>query len=176
MWPKLSNIHKDIVAGIKSTDPIAASKLNCFVRVISGADNGLIMSSNPDWKLFSAAGIAEASFYGDSNRSGAVGMDWFGKPVYAADTGKNKTDVPFKPSPIVTAINVKEGKDQISRHCDLKLTAFTLAQVETLQTYLMEPGYSLLIEYGWNTSDGVSGLIPLKASTIVSEFISEPTV
>ena len=169
MWPKLSNINGDIVTRIKSTDPIAASKLNCFVRVISGANNGLVMSSNPDWKLFSAAGIAEASFYGDSNRSGTIGMDWFGKPVYAADTGKNKTDVAFKPSPIVTAINVKEGKDQISRHCDLKITAYTLAQVETLQTYLMEPGYSLLIEYGWNTSDGVSGLIPLNASTIVSD-------
>ena len=169
MWPKLSNINGDIVTRIKSTDPIAASKLNCFVRVISGANNGLVMSSNPDWKLFSAAGIAEASFYGDSNRSGTIGMDWFGKPVYAADTGKNKTDVAFKPSPIVTAINVKEGKDQISRHCDLKITAYTLAQVETLQTYLMEPGYSLLIEYGWNTSDGVSGLIPLKESTIVSD-------
>ena len=62
MWPKLSKINGDIVTRIKSTDPIAASKLNCFVRVISGANNGLVMSSNPDWKLFSAAGIAEASF------------------------------------------------------------------------------------------------------------------
>jgi hypothetical protein len=167
MWPKLTNIDKDIVERIKSTDPIAASKLNCFVRVISGAGSGLVMSSNPNWKLFSAAGIAEASFYGDSNRSGAIGMDWNGKPVYAIDGGT--LDTPYKPSPIVTSVNVKEGKDQISRHCDLKLTVFTLAQVETLQAYLMEPGYSLLIEYGWNTDDGVSGLIPLNASTIVSD-------
>lgn len=167
MWPKLSNIESVIVEKIKSTNPIAASKLNCFVRVISGAGSGLVMSSNPNWKLFSAAGVAEASFYGDSNRSGTIGMNWDGKPVYAIDG--EKLDTPYKPSPIVTSVSVKEGKDQISRHCDLKLTVFTLSQVETLQAYLMEPGYSLLIEYGWNTEDGVSGLIPLNASTIVSD-------
>jgi len=167
MWPQLTNINPKIVERIKQTDSIETSKLNCFVRIISGAGNGLVMSSNPDWKLFTAAGAAQASFYGDSTHSGAIGMSWDGKPVYAIDP--TVLDTPYKPSPIVTAINVKEGKDQISRHCDLKLTAFTLAQVETLQAYLMEPGYSLLIEYGWNTDNGVSGLIPLDPSTIVSD-------
>lgn len=167
MFPQLTDIDSTIVKQIKSTNTIATSQLNCFVRIISGAGRGLIMSSNPDWKLFGAAGMSEASFYGDQNGSGAMGVDWAGKPVYALSA--SSIDVPFKPSPIVTAINVKEGKDQISRHCDLKLTAFTLAQVEKLQSYFMEPGYSLLIEYGWNTADGVSGLIPLNASTIVSD-------
>ena len=91
MWPKLSNIESVIVEKIKSTDPIAASKLNCFVRVISGAGSGLVMSSNPNWKLFSAAGVAEASFYGDANRSGTIGMNWDGKPVYAIDGSKLDT-------------------------------------------------------------------------------------
>ena len=141
MWPQLTNINPEIVNRIKQTDSIETSKLNCFVRIISGAGAGLVMSSNPDWKLFSAAGMAEASFYGDSTRSGTIGMSWDGKPVYSFDT--TILDTQYKPSPIVTSINVKEGKDQISRHCDLKLTVFTLAQVETLQAYLMEPGYSL---------------------------------
>jgi hypothetical protein len=167
MWPQLTNIEPIIVKKIKETDSIETSKLNCFVRIISGTGNGLIMSSNPDWKLFSAAGISNPSFYGDGNSSGTIGMDWFNRPVYADVS--SSIDVPYKPSPIVTAINVKEGKDQISRHCDLKLTAFTLAQVETLQAYIMEPGHSLLIEYGWNTNFGVSGLIPLNANTIVSD-------
>ncbi len=166
MFPKLTNINDKIVASIKSKDTIEASKLNCFVRVISGAGNGLIMTSNPNWKLFSAAGVSEPSFYGDSNGSGVIGMDWLDKPVYAK---RGDGDIPFKPSPIVTAINVKEGKDQISRHCDLKITAYTLSQVELLQTYLMEPGYSLFIEYGWNTDLGVKGLIPINFRTIVSD-------
>jgi len=166
MFPKLTNINDKIVESIKSKDTIEASKLNCFVRVISGAGNGLIMTSNPNWKLFSAAGVSEPSFYGDSNGSGVIGMDWLDKPVYAK---RGDGDIPFKPSPIVTAINVKEGKDQISRHCDLKITAYTLSQVELLQTYLMEPGYSLFIEYGWNTDLGVKGLIPINFRTIVSD-------
>ena len=168
MFPKLTNIEPIISTSIKSNDSIEASKLNCFVRVISGAAEGLIMTSNPNWKLFSAAGVAEPSFYGDSAGSGAIGMNWGGKPVYAVQ--KSRTgDIPFKPSPVITAINVKEGKDQISRHCDLKITAYTLSQVELLQMYLMEPGYSLFIEYGWNTDLGVSGLIPLTYRTIVSD-------
>jgi len=168
MFPKLTNIESKIVESIKSKDTIHASQLNCFIRVISGAAEGLIMTSNPNWKLFSAAGVAEPSFYGDSVGSGAIGMNWGGKPVYAAQKS-TIGDIPLKPSPVITAINVKEGKDQISRHCDLKITAYTLSQVELLQMYLMEPGYSLFIEYGWNTDLGVSGLIPLTYRTIVSD-------
>jgi hypothetical protein len=33
----------------------------------------------------------------------------------------------------------------------------------------MEPGYSLFIEYGWNTDLGVGGLIPMNAKTIVDD-------
>jgi len=167
MWPQLTNIEDKIVTKIKKIDSIETSKLNCFVRIISGTGDGLIMSSNPDWKLFSAAGVNEASFYGDSDGSGTIGMDWNGKPVYAK--AQSSIDVPLKPSPIVTAINIKEGKDQISRQCDIKITAFTLAQVEKLQSYLMEPGHSLLIEYGWNTADGVSGLLGINPSTLVAD-------
>jgi hypothetical protein len=168
MFPKLTNIDPIISASIKSKDSIEASKLNCFVRIISGAGTGLIMTSNPDWKLFAAAGLTEPTFYGDSVGSGTIGIDWFKRPVYAS-TSNNIGDIPFKPSPVITAINVKEGKDQISRHCDIKITAYTLAQVEVLQTYIMEPGYSLFIEYGWNTDLGVGGLIPMNAKTIVDD-------
>jgi len=168
MFPKLTNIDPIISASIKSKDSIEASKLNCFVRIISGAGTGLIMTSNPDWKLFAAAGLTEPTFYGDSVGSGTIGVNWATQAVYAS-TSNNIGDIPFKPSPIVTAINVKEGKDQISRHCDLKITAYTLAQVEVLQTYLMEPGYTLFIEYGWNTDLGVSGLISTNARTIVDD-------
>ena len=168
MFPKLTNIEDKIANSIKSKNTTEASKLNCFVRIISGVANGLIMTSNPDWKLFGAAGVTEPTFYGDANGSGTIGVDWFLKPIYASQNSKIG-DIAFKPSPIVTAINVKEGKDQISRHCDLKITAYTLSQVEVIQSYLMEPGYSLFIEYGWNTNLGVGGLIPIKFNTIVSD-------
>lgn len=168
MWPKLSSIDSTIVNKIKNTTPEEYSGLNCFVRVISGTSSGLIMVSNPDWGLFSAAGQS-AGLYGNQDRSGTVGVDWDGNAVNVADV--NTIDVPFKPSPIVTSIDVKEGKDQISRHCDLKFTAFTLGQVELIQKYFMEPGHSVVVEWGWNTPNGVSGLLPIndKLVTTVGE-------
>ena len=56
MWPKLSNINKDIHDKITNRNNLEASKLNCWVRLFSGVGDGLIMVSNPDTKLFAAAG------------------------------------------------------------------------------------------------------------------------
>lgn len=190
MWPKLSNINETIFQKIVATPSLEYSKYNCFARIISGVGvsyakldketktkivqpgkGGLIMVSNPDWSLFQAAGQTGPSFYGTPDRSGTIGVDWFGNAVNTSES--TELDVPFKPSPVVTAINSKEGKDQISRHCDVKITAYTLAQVELIQKYLMEPGYSLLIEWGWNTPEGVSGLVPLSPTTNIVSLIGE---
>jgi len=190
MWPKLSNINETIFQKIVATPSLEYSKYNCFARIISGVGvsyaktdketgtkivqpgkGGLIMVSNPDWGLFQAAGQSGPSFYGTPDRSGTIGVDWFGNAVNTSES--TEVDVPFKPSPVLTAINSKEGKDQISRHCDIKITAYTLAQVELIQKYLMEPGYSLLIEWGWNTPEGVSGLVPLFPTTKIVSLIGE---
>ena len=157
MFPRLTAIESVIVDKIKNTSLLDYSRLNVFVRLISGTGDGCIMISNPDWKLFEATGLNGASFYGNADRSGTIGVDWNGKPINVSNTEIG--DIPFKPSPIVTAINIKEGKDQISRHADLKITAFTLGQVELIQKYFMEPGHSLNLEYGWNTANAYSGLI-----------------
>lgn len=188
MYPKLSNINATIFKKITQTPVLDYSKLNCFVRIISGVGvklpkfsketkkqiepgkGGLVMISNPDFPLFQAAGVGP-SIYGSTERSGTIGVDWYGNAVNTSEA--SEIDVPFKPSPVVTSINSKEGKDQISRHLDLKITAFTLAQVELIQKYLMEPGYSLSIEWGWNTPVGVSGLIPLQPSNQIVKTIGE---
>jgi hypothetical protein len=172
MFPRLTNIEPEIAKRIKNTTTNEYGKLNCFVRLISGTGNGLILISNPDWKLFEAAGTQGGfTMYGTPDRSGTVGVSWFGKAVNPNDDDVN--DVPFKPSPIVTSINIKEGKDQISRHCDIKFTAFTMAQAEMLQKYFMEPGHSLCIEYGWNTNDGYSGLIDVSEPNSIPYLVGK---
>ena len=175
MFPRLTNIESNIASKIKNTSTLSYGKLNCFVRLISGTGDGLIMVSNPDWKLFEAAGARGGfTLYGGPDRSGTVGIDWKGKPVNTNDnTSGQIIDTPFKPTPIVTSINIKEGKDQISRHCDLKFTAFTLAQVELLQKYFMEPGHSLCVEYGWNTAEGYSGLVSVAQPNSLPAIIGE---
>lgn len=157
MFPKLSNIHQGSLETIKEySNPAKASELSSYIRVFSGAIKGelqgLILQSNTDAKLLRAAGEGLTTLYGDSQSSGIMGVTWDDKPVES-----NSSRV-LRPSPIVTGFNVKEGQDQISRQATLQITAFTLEQMEDVQDYFLEPGYSLFIEWGWNTIDGVRGL------------------
>jgi hypothetical protein len=158
MWPKLTNIEPNIASKIKSYgDSMEASKLNAWIRVFSGAivgsNQGLIMQSNDsDFKLFKAAGDTNPTIYGGLQSSGVLGKDWNGNAVETA-LGRR-----LRPSPIITSFSVKEGKDQISRQATLEIKAFSLEQMEMIQSYFLEPGYSLYIEWGWNTTDGVRNI------------------
>ena len=150
--------------GLKNT-----SKLNTWVKAISGAKsktdtgNGMVLQSIQDWEIFNIAGGDRGvkSYYGniDTNapRSGTIGVNLDGKPI---ETNTATTDRLLRPSPIISGLEIKEGQDQISRECTLSIKCFTLAQLEIIQTYFMEPGYTLYIEYGWNTPN-LKGPIPL---------------
>jgi hypothetical protein len=133
--------------------------------------NGLILSSGNTADIFKAVGENKQSAYGDSRTSGDIGVSWdnliIPSSIIAADASS------LRPSPIVTGIEVKEGKDQISRECTLHLKAFSLAQMQAIQTYFLEPGYSLCIEYGWNTVNGLKQLVDTKTKTagILSQLV-----
>ena len=166
MWPKLSNINKDIHDKITNRNNLEASKLNCWVRLFSGVGDGLIMVSNPDTQLFAAAG--EGGIYGfagagkEAGFSGTLGSTWgkieageFKPGAHLSPEGGRS----LRPSPLVTSLEFSEGEDQISRSGKISLKVFSLEQMELIQEYFMEPGYNLFIEWGWNTPEGVSGLI-----------------
>lgn len=159
MWPTISNIDSGIAEKIKSypNDLSKASNLTSWIRVFSGAKygnyNGLIMQSNTNWKLLKAAGEGGSSLYGSTEQSGTLGVDWEGKSV---NTSNGRT---LRPSPVITSFNSKEGKDQISRTCDFSITCFSLEQLDYLQTYFMEPGYSIAVEWGWNTPNSYGSII-----------------
>ena len=83
MWPILSNIENPIYTKMKSraNDKLVKdnSKLNCWIRVISGAKtstdgNGLIMQSNEAWGNF-----------GDTDNNG----NYYGGPMTGGDLGTN---------------------------------------------------------------------------------------
>jgi len=151
----LTQINDKIYKKIRGRNNSSLSNLSTFIRVFSGANNGLIIESNPDWQLFNAAGQSNASVYGShSAGSGTIGVTWGDKNAIQATTG-----APAKPRPTITLFNVKEGQDQISKEANLNITAFSIEQLELIQQYFMEPGYSLFVEWGWNTEKGVGGLI-----------------
>jgi hypothetical protein len=147
MWPELNVINPKIYKKIINRRTISASKLDCWIRIISGAvtekGSGLIMETNQNATIFRTGG--KMSIYGDAQSSGDIGTTL---DLKAVGTGAGRA---LRPSPVVTSFEVKEGIDQISREANLTLKCFTLAHMELLQSYLMEPGYSLCIEYGWNT-------------------------
>ena len=157
MWPKLSNINDKLFTKITERNNLEASQLNCWVRLFSGVGDGLILVSNPNTKLFAAAG--EGGIYGfagnatEAGYSGELGKDWDGKSVNPL-AGRS-----LRPSPMVTSLEFSEGEDQISRSGKISLKVFSLEQMEIIQQFFMEPGYNVFVEWGWNTEDGVSGLI-----------------
>jgi hypothetical protein len=177
MWPKLSNIDENIKNKIFSyKTPDKASELSPWIRVFSGAVKnglqGLILQSNTSAKLLRATGETTATIYGDSQSSGIVGKTWDDKPVESNSTRF------LRPSPIVTGFSVKEGQDQISREATLQLTAYTLEQMEEIQSYFLEPGYSLFIEWGWNTISGARGVVETVGNSVdkILKTISSKTL
>jgi hypothetical protein len=75
-FPNFSQIKSGITSKLdgRKGNSFKVSGLNAWVRLTSGASPGLTMYSNPNVKLFDAAGI-----YGSSNSSGIIGTRWDGK-------------------------------------------------------------------------------------------------
>ncbi len=156
MWPFLSNIEPKIAKNLRSRiDVHKSTALNVWMRVFAGADNGLILSSNNNFFLFKAAGEG-ASTYGSVDSVGLLGVDWNGNAVAGG------TDRGLRPSPVVTSFEVKEGKDQISKEATLGIKCFSLGQMESIQKYFLEPGYTICVEWGWNTDAGGINMINTK--------------
>lgn len=161
-FPNFSNIQGFVQNTLnkRKGNTELVSKLNPFVRLVSGGSkngaDGLVLDSNPDTKLFQAAGTT----YGSSTRAGVIGRTWNGAPVNA-NTGQG-----YRPSPVVTSLEVDEASGALSRKATFSITCFTKEQMEIISQYFLEPGFSIFIEWGWNTSSGVSGLQKLDAATI----------
>lgn len=174
MFPKLSNINPKIADKIKSyANPTVASELVPWVRVFSGAKrgnlNGLILQSNTTSQLLRATGESTSAIYGDSQSSGIMGLTWDGTVV------ESNSERSLRPSPIITSVEIKEGQDQISREATISITAFTLGQMELIQTYFLEPGYSLFIEFGFNREGarGLTNTVGKNTEDIIDEITSK---
>jgi len=167
-FPNFSNIEDYVQTKLEARrgNPFNISQLNAWVRITSGTSPaGLVLVSNSDFKLFKAAGSFGTGIYGNGERSGTVGTTWGGSTVNSM-IGQG-----YRPSPIVTSLEIDEGSGNLSRKATFSITAHSKEQMEELSEYFMEPGFSVFIEWGWNTADGASGLQSLNASNI-SQFQS----
>jgi hypothetical protein len=163
VFPNFSQINAGVqsVLDKRKGSTLRISSLNPFVRITSGASPGLTLYSNPNVALFGAAGV-----YGDSEHAGSVGMTLGLKPYGGG------TDAPLRPSPIVTSLEVDEGAGNLSRKASFSITCFSKSQMDTLSQFFLEPGFSIFIEWGWNTAAAAGGLVKGLSGTSMAKFQS----
>lgn len=158
-FPHFSNIAPWVTKELDSRrqDIVKVSNLNAWVRVSSGVGQGCMMLSNPNFKLFGGVGDKVApSIYGNSSFSGTIGVKWDGvSPVNTSGEFWG-----FRPKPNITTIEIEEGAGSLSRKATFTITAYTRAQLDELCKYYLEPGYTIFLEWGWNTIQGVSMYTP----------------
>jgi len=158
-----------------------ASSLVPWIRLISGTGNGLIMASNPEDTRIITTPYPNSTntglnyypgVYGSRDKAGFIGYNWKGEVVYPYLTPVGG-DLVLRPSPLITSLELKEGKDQISRHANVSIRCFSLAQCEMIQEYCMEPGHSLLIEYGWNTDAALAQLTDISDPQYIVKDVAD---
>lgn len=141
------------------------STLIPWIRLSSGVNDGLIIYTNPDFKLFSSAGD-DASIYGNDKLSGTIGKTWEGKAVNA-NVGRG-----FRPSPGVTSLEIEEGVGSLSRKAKFSINCFTLEQLDQITKYFLEPGFTVFLEWGWNTPQSLIGYKDKLDTNYVASFNS----
>lgn len=131
----------------------AISGLSAYVIVASYAAPGLVITSNPQWPLIGGG----KSIYGTIDTNGSVGTTLGGgevAPSKRLDQGQG-----LRPIPIVTNMEVEEqnaddGASNFSRQAKFTIRCFSLGQMETVTQHFLEPGISIFLQWGWNTTNG----------------------
>lgn len=145
-FPQLSNISKEIVDTINSRagNNQKVSGMMPWIRVISTLGDFLVIETE-------ARTVSFAEKYGDSTRSGKVGTDKNGNPVYAEEGDRG-----FRPSPTISEIQLKQGNEGLSKKITFNITAYTVKQAELIMEHFLEPGKMVLVEWGENSALSVS--------------------
>jgi hypothetical protein len=128
------------------------SGLSTWIRVISAAGNGLVMESihKPDsYKITDDF----TKSYGNTEKPGIIGYELDLKTPVEITTGTGRG---LRPSPIITSMSVEEAQRGALKLISFNVRCFTKEQVDTVAKYLLEPGFRILVEWGWNVNDSYS--------------------
>ena len=165
VFPKLGVLNENIVKTLneRAGNNLLASKLMSWIRISSAVKggngyNGLILETFPK-KINDEGNVINSTFkdiYGNERQSGRVGIDFDGKPVYA-----DGEDRGFRPSPIIESITVENGTSGLSRKAKFNIICYTLPQAELITKHFLEPGYTVLVEYGWNLPESLNEKDPV---------------
>jgi|694.fasta_scaffold17763_4 hypothetical protein len=131
----------------------SVSSLQGWMRISSSS--GLVLESTPS--------DGDNSFslrYGDTNKSGRIGTTFSGTSVFV------EGDRGFRPSPVIESMGIDFGDGGLTRKSQFQIKCFSLKQAEELSKYFLEPGYTVLVEFGWNIEKSISQKINLSPCEI----------
>lgn len=121
-----------------------ASSLNAWVSVASAREPGLVLHSND---------VGGFGFhYGNGNEAGASGRTWGGNQVGGGEEG-------YYPAAYVDSLEIEGNYDDLSRKASFSLVAHTQTQANQLIKHFLEPGYTVFLQWGWNTDNSNKKLI-----------------
>lgn len=155
VFPNLSKIPENVSKTINSRagKNVTVSALMPWIRVIGSG--GLVLETFQNKKKPENSEEPKQNWstdnfstrYGNGSKSGRVGTDFNGNSVYA-----DGNDRAYRPSPIIDGMDIQNGSQGLSRKCTFTIKCFSLGQVEKISQYFLEPGYTVLVEIGWNTA------------------------
>jgi hypothetical protein len=128
-----------------------ASGLNAWISVASARKPGLVLHSNDDGGF--------DFHYGNGNKAGASGRKWDGKQVGGGEEG-------YYPAAYVDSLEIEGNYDDLSRKASFSLVAHTQTQANELIKHFLEPGYTVFLQWGWNTDKSNGKLIRNLADNI----------
>ena len=139
-FPQLGNIDKRIYTTIqeKASSNLRASKTMPWIRVTSCLGGFLTLESSP-------ANDSFAQRYGNTKRSGRVGVNAAGESVYADEESRG-----LRPSPTIDNVSISQGNEGLSKKSSFTIICYTLGQCETIMEYFCEPANMVLVEWGEN--------------------------
>ena len=145
LFPNLSNFEPEIETLLLSRagNNQKVSSMQSWIRLTCASSKGLVIESTPGSESF-------ATRYGDTTKSGAIGRGLFGLPVYA-----DGEDRGFRPSPTIESLSISFGAGGLNRKCTFDIKAYTLKQAEKLSKYFLEPGFTVVVEFGWNNPKSI---------------------
>jgi len=164
-FPRYSNIYQELKEvlynrAVQTTNLYTqggVSGLSCWIRATSGA--GLILES-----IHSPQGFKSA--YGNSEKPGIIGYAWDGEtPIEIDGTGRG-----LRPSPVITNLNIDEKARGSLKVSSFTIKCFTKEQMDKITQYFLEPGFHVLLEWGWNVQDSYSQKVQISSECDIAAY------
>jgi len=151
-FPQLGNIDSQVYKTImqKSGNSLRSSKAMPWIRVVSCLGNFLALESSKETETF-------AQKYGDTQRSGRLGVEYPGGNAQSKFIEYSSTDRGFRPSPLINSLSVTQGNEGLSKKTTFTIVCYSIGQCEEMLKYFLEPGNMVLVEWGENKWQSVSG-------------------